>query len=731
MSEIVVNNTAELSQILKQASGGETILLAPGEYDSLFIKDLDFDPAITITSQDPANPATFTDPVTFVRVDGLVLDNVAFHSDSIDDTSPLLFFNGCENVSMSNLAFTGYIPAEGEGADPDAADTTRSDVIEGYGFQRGLRIHDSENVTISDSTFEDLKLAAYIGESSDVLLTGLTIEAVREGINFYETTGLTISDSLFQNFTPWLGMDDARYDTTIHDHPDMIQYWGANSTTGVHDITITGNTFLAEAGSSTQTIFGHLDGAAEGVTATNFTVTGNLIINGQIHGISLGDVDGALIADNILMPNTTDPESANRLPTIRAPDGVNIVIKDNTVVDSYGIFNSSEEATAADNLAFDGNVILSSDAESGSYWRESGLSVLYSQVLSATLQGLETVDAPETGGTIRADMAGGFVIGSANNDVLIARHGMDILFGGDGADIFQYSVAVAEGTLPDLILDLDFSEGDKLLLSAADVGYFTPYSDLSEDALVLQDGAALRILSLDGLLALVEAGALSYESDGMGGGLLSLADDSGPTMQIAGISPSDLTGEVPAAPVESLPESPGSVEASRPSADDDTRETFDPADYGMTSVVTGTDEGETLWASSGGSFIDAGAGDDILSGRNGHDVFVGGAGADRFIFDLRPSSAEDDLVLDLDFSEGDEILIVTDIEELFTNDTDPDNDLWIGGNGSSAKIRSIADLQEILDSGAMTYVNDGTGGGYLSLADGTGHSFQIAGFELI
>ncbi|OSP54073.1 right-handed parallel beta-helix repeat-containing protein [Pseudoruegeria sp. SK021] len=701
MSDILVKSSSELVQALRQATGGDTIFLAPGDYETLFIKDLAYASDVTLTSLDAENPAVFTAPVTFVRANGLVLDNIIFQSDSIEGTSgsaPLLFLHSSENVTMTDLVFTGYLPSEEEGVDAYAATTTRGDAITGYGYQTGLRIHNSDNVSLEDATFRDLRYAIYTGESTEVDLTGMSIEQVREGIMFYEVQGMVISDSVFQNFKPWLGMDDPAYDTNTHDHPDMIQYWGDNSTLGVHDITITGNTFIAEPGGSTQTIFGHLGTGPAGVTASNFTVTDNTIINGHPHAISLGDVDGAVISGNVLLPNS-DGLLKYWAPSIGAPGGQNLEIYDNVVVywNGYGVWALDEQERAAANVSIGDNTLLSDDPDDENYWGFWSPASDYPLVQWAEEAGLGTVLGTETGEVLWASSHGSFIEGLGGDDTLSGRAGTDILTGGGGADRFLYDMRGATVQGDDLILDLDFSEGDSLYILTGTMGLFSDSAISGNDLRVLGDGSSAIVDSFADIGELVASGAMIYDSDGLGGGVLSLTSGDGHALYIAGLD------------AASLPE-----------------DTIDPTPADPEPDILGTAAGETLWASSRGSFIDAREGDDTLFGRTGADILMGGDGADRFVFDLRSSSAaEDDLILDLDFSEGDEIYILTNTAGQFTDSHDPGNDLRILSDGASVMITSLADLQEVVASGAMTYDSDGDSGGFLRLADGTGYGLQI------
>ena len=57
---INVSSLSALTTALKNVSGPTTILLAPGDYGYLDLKNLDFGSEVTIKSADPSDPATFS-----------------------------------------------------------------------------------------------------------------------------------------------------------------------------------------------------------------------------------------------------------------------------------------------------------------------------------------------------------------------------------------------------------------------------------------------------------------------------------------------------------------------------------------------------------------------------------------------------------------------------------------------------------------------------------------------
>ncbi|MET0238845.1 MAG: hypothetical protein ABW184_03010 [Sphingobium sp.] len=70
---------------------------------------------------------------------------------------------------------------------------------------------------------------------------------------------------------------------------------------------------------------------------------------------------------------------------------------------------------------------------------------------------------------IWGDAGADTLYGCAGNDTLVGRGGADILSGGTGADIFRYlAVTDSTRTARDTIIDFNFSEGDRIDLSAID-----------------------------------------------------------------------------------------------------------------------------------------------------------------------------------------------------------------------------------------------------------------------
>ncbi|WP_340108609.1 M10 family metallopeptidase [Pikeienuella sp. HZG-20] len=101
-----------------------------------------------------------------------------------------------------------------------------------------------------------------------------------------------------------------------------------------------------------------------------------------------------------------------------------------------------------------------------------------------------------------------------------------------------------------------------------------------------------------------------------------------------------------------------------------------------------------IGGNSADNHLEGGGGRDTLEGFAGDDVLIGGAGADRFVFDLSNLGDGDaDLILDLDFAEGDQIWFEGFGVGVLSDGLLAGNALSTTVDG--AHIGSLADLNEV------------------------------------
>ena len=136
MSSITVDNAAALSSALKVAQSGDTILLAPGTYSGLAIKNLDTGGLVTIKSLDANNEAVLTN-FGIQNSSGLKFENVemagsggmGYYSWIIRDS---------QNISFDSVNVHGTLDGNPQN---DAA---------------GIQVFDSSNISITNSEFHEL-----------------------------------------------------------------------------------------------------------------------------------------------------------------------------------------------------------------------------------------------------------------------------------------------------------------------------------------------------------------------------------------------------------------------------------------------------------------------------------------------------------------------------------------------------------------------------------------------
>lgn len=123
--------------------------------------------------------------------------------------------------------------------------------------------------------------------------------------------------------------------------------------------------------------------------------------------------------------------------------------------------------------------------------------------------------------------------GGKYNDILDGGRGDDQMFGGDGADQFRFFGNYIEGTSDlDKIYDLDFSEGDTLVL-----GEYGALGLTSGDGInVFNGGNSAIISSFEGIAALVESSLVTASQKGNTGVLILTMDNGAGGTQIIHIT---------------------------------------------------------------------------------------------------------------------------------------------------------------------------------------------------
>lgn len=334
VNSIVVSSATELAAALKVValSGGE-IVLNPGEYGSLSLRN--FNPAseVVFRSADPENPAHIGD-ITLRASSNLSFEGLEIGR-ALRPDEPL-FTRLINAYEVTNVTFSNN---EVHGSEDGNYNN------DGFAFS----FRDSSGIVLDNNEIHNLYRGAVFQSVSDITVTNNYIHNMRaEGLNFVGVEQVLIEGNYMTEFYPNLEAGD---------HADFIQFW----TTGVgnsSDVVIRSNALIEGIGGTVQGIF--VENDIPEYEYANFSIEGNLYYGSSGHGILVDDMQGGAIVNNTIIGTegspyvtnigldgtTNDVVVANNVATsFRYPDLASIF--DNNVVAHY---DDLQSATHVDNL---------------------------------------------------------------------------------------------------------------------------------------------------------------------------------------------------------------------------------------------------------------------------------------------------------------------------------------------------------------------------------------------
>ncbi|MDK3074563.1 right-handed parallel beta-helix repeat-containing protein [Sedimentitalea sp. JM2-8] len=317
MALIQVRNTAEFKAALKQMAAGDTIALAPGTYDWTQISPKtsnlinDPDRPVTITSQDPGDPAV----VMGIFVDytsNLIFDNldIRFEIESFgpqalgrtdlenipDSATYPIRIDHAENITVQNSRITGEISEIGVAYD-DVSTPSPSGKVIGLPSGGHIKIDYSKNVTVKDSDISLLTKGIRANGVDGLTIENNEIHDLRSSpIGGGNVDNVIITGNKMYDITPRFVEG---YDL---DHADFIHFFPRP---GIQDgaqenYVITDNVMLQGSGAAILGIY--LDDNSYGLGYKNVLIENNLIHNGDTQGIRLEYVTHGEIKNNTLVP---------------------------------------------------------------------------------------------------------------------------------------------------------------------------------------------------------------------------------------------------------------------------------------------------------------------------------------------------------------------------------------------------------------------------------------------
>ena len=299
MATFNVATASQLYAALNTAKGGDTILMAAGNYGNVTIDDHSYASPVTITSASSTSLAHMN-RLLVDNVDNLVLKKLDIGSAPItgETTTFIATIQNSSKITLDSLRVHGLIDGN-----------PRSD-------RSGVAIRWSDSVKIVNSNFQDLYRGAWAQRSTNVQLIGNNFTDIRlDGIAVAAVQNILIDGNKFSNFH-----------RQIDDHSDAIQFWTTGETAASTDIIIRNNQILQGSGTAMQGIFmrdesggkmpfqrvliennlvyesGYPNGIAV-IGAKSLTLKGNTAISrtgdGSATRIRLENIAGATISKNV------------------------------------------------------------------------------------------------------------------------------------------------------------------------------------------------------------------------------------------------------------------------------------------------------------------------------------------------------------------------------------------------------------------------------------------------
>tara|TARA_R110002051_G_scaffold146786_2_gene219570 strand:+ start:49234 stop:50490 length:1257 start_codon:yes stop_codon:yes gene_type:complete len=342
---VVVAGPQELSGALRAARTSEvstTLQLQPGVYPPFNLKNVTA--PLRLEAANPDEPPRLTGLIVTASADvsfaNIVFDFVYDAGKSKMWTSAFQFEN-TKRLVFDRVVVDGDLMT-GSGTDGD-----------GYPAGRGLSFKRTQNVTITDSEISGFWVGLSVMESSNFTLTNTQLYGMRKDILILtQVQDVTIDGNYFGAFNRSFAFDD---------HPDMIQMWTGRTTAPSERVTIRNNVFNSGLGPWSQTIFFANDKVSKGEAGPemyfrDLVIENNMIINGHLNGLVVGETQGLRISNNTLVRNFKSNESG--MSDALATPRIRVAGRSRDVVIERNVAASLPEAPVGGDWNISGNAIV-------------------------------------------------------------------------------------------------------------------------------------------------------------------------------------------------------------------------------------------------------------------------------------------------------------------------------------------------------------------------------------
>lgn len=274
VATFTVSTPAQLAALLPTLTQSSLVLLAPGDYGEMFVRNVNPAGEVVIRSANPSSPAVFR--VLQLRdSSGLRLDGVVFNrprGQGEADTVNSLMIRDSSRISITGSRFFSNL-----NGDP---------MDDGY----LMRIMDSDDVIVLDNDFRDGRIAILTERGAGILIASNRFQDLREGLNFAAGERLRVERNYFTRVYP---------NNELGDHSDCVQLYQLRDGSAARQVQFTNNVMIP-VGPQAQGIFirNSLDPSQP---HRDVRVINNLYFGGMRAGITVANVDGGFVARNTVL----------------------------------------------------------------------------------------------------------------------------------------------------------------------------------------------------------------------------------------------------------------------------------------------------------------------------------------------------------------------------------------------------------------------------------------------
>ncbi len=688
---ITVSTSAQLTAALSTSTGGETIVLGPGQYGALALAKYSF--ATDVTIKGGTFSSVYLSGVKGIALDGSTVNFVPDASSTSNSQAVRIW--GSDHVTISNIKLTGGPAVNGVAVSATALDSSGN--VLGLPVGKGINIENSTSVTVTGSDISKFAKGIVFATSSQLTISNNAIHDLRTTpISGSVVSGLVITGNHTWNSNPW------NFGGT-GDHGDRIHIW--TDTTPITGLVIANNVLEQGAGAPLLGIY--LDDNGKGLGFKDAVITGNKLVDGQGQGVLLENVSGTVSGNTLVWSGTGT--AVNNTPRFDLKDSHDIVMMDNngplslragsrsiTVARQSGLISQDDglSSTALDSIHIDTQVTTAHDsyalaagvrdlfyAGSGNftgtgnslanrivggtgndvlrgnggadvlegrtgndtYYVDNaaqtivdtgGADTVYSSIAWKLQAGLENlIYTGSAGAVLEGNQGSNHIVGGAGNDTLVSNGGADTLEGGLGNDTYVID------SLGQTIIDtggVDTVMSSVTMTLGGDIENLTLTGSANTNA---TGNAGSNVLTGNGAANVLDGGAGADTMSGGGGNDTYIVDNIGDKCI-------EVTGGIDAGGVDAVKTllAGFTLDAGIENLIYTGTGNFAGNGNGLANAILGGIGNDVLSGYGGADQLFGGAGNDILDGGAGADTLNGGSGNDVFVF--RKGEASGDTISD-------------------------------------------------------------------------------------